>query len=141
MINEEMHEERPKSQAAKRVRKDDDYEYVLVQVTQNDVAAGDDKSVRMQRDGWAKVDVVAEPDKDTGVDNYFYMKRSRAALEEDRQNRTDRWKALMRAPLAGSRPAGVSPGTGSAITDVADVEALSPQEEQALAGLAVAANS
>jgi hypothetical protein len=141
MSNEEIHEERPKAQAAKRVRKDGEYEYILVQVTPNDSSAGDDKAVRLQRDGWAKVDALAEPDKVTGVENYFYMKRPRAALEEDRRNRTDRWRSLMRAPLAGSRPAGVAPGTGSAITDVADVEALSPQEEQALGGLAAMANS
>lgn len=141
MANEEVHEERPKAQATKRVRKDGDYEYVLVQVTRNDIDAGDDKSVRMQRDGWQKVDTTAEPDKATGVDNYFYMKKPRAGMEEDRQGRSDRWQRLLRAPLAGSRPAGVAPGSGSVITDVADVEYLTPQEEQALSGLAAAANS
>lgn len=141
MANEEVHEERPKAQAAKRVRKDGDYEYILVQVTQNDVNAGDDKSVRMQRDGWVKVDTTAEPDKNTGVDNYFYMKKPMKPMEEDRQRRTGRWNSLLRAPLAGSRPAGVAPGSGSAITDVADMECLTPQEEQALSGLAAAANS
>lgn len=135
----EIHEEPPKSQANKQIKEQDDMEYILVQVTQNDINAGDDKGARMMRDGWVKVDTKAEPDKDTGTPGYFYMKKDRRLIAEARQKRKDFYVNQMRAPLG----AGSMPG-GSAIREVVaqrDNEQLDPSEQAALSAAAVAANS
>lgn len=134
MSNQEVYEERPKAQANKRVTKDPKFEYILCQVTQNDINAGDSKMTWMLRDGWAKVDVKAEPDKSTGTDdNYFYMKRPWADIREARQKATDQWQNQMKAPLSG--------GNGIKEIGTRDNEQLTHQETEALAAAASAANS
>lgn len=139
MANTEVHEERPKAQAAKQL-KGSPLERILVQVTQNDINAGQDKSVSMQREGWIKAsdaDIAADPTLKTGVNGYFYMQKPKAAIEADRKQKTDRWKALMRAPLAQGLPGGIA----ARAVDVGTDDVLSAAETQSLDALATLANS
>lgn len=83
------YENPPKSESTKSLKVDEN-DYCLVQVTQNDINAGENKVNHMQRDGW-----VLAPEKDTNVDGYFYMKKlkvERIALEKKRHEQYMAWQ-------------------------------------------------
>lgn len=113
------HEEPPKS-AARRKHNDSDYEYMYVQITQADINAGDNKLPRLQRDGWVKVDPKAEPEYDTGTEEYFAMKIPKRDLERIRKERL--------APTLNNT--GVEDKRFKVLEDGPDV--LTPDEEAAL---------
>jgi hypothetical protein len=126
-----LHEEPPRSQSQRKF-KADDYEYILVQVTNLDTDAGDDKSMKLRRDGWEMVDPKSDPERDTGVPGYFFMRKPREDVQRDRQARRDQFLALTQTPLAQGRvPEGAGPH-GRPVTETVGTESLTPQEDQAV---------
>lgn len=88
------HEEPPKAQSSKEVI-DTPFDYILVQVTQNDINAGENKIHRMQRDGWELC-----PDKHTHADDYHYMQKPKTEVKKLEQIRLDQYKKWMDASYA-----------------------------------------
>lgn len=126
-----MHEERPKAES-RRKHRPDGFEYILVQVTQNDINAGENKVHQMQRDGW-----IVAADRVTGIEGYHYMRKPKSEVERlaaDRLNKFLRWS---QAPLADT----VNPTISITREESGPDEAIDTQSVVALEKLAAAANS
>ncbi len=126
-----LHEERPRAESRRRHRPDG-YEYILVQVTQNDINAGENKINQMQRDGWALA-----ADRETGIEGYHYMKKPKSEMERLAQERLNKYLKWTQAPLADTVNSAIPVSREESGPD----DAIDPQSIAALEKLAAAANS
>lgn len=131
------HEEPPKPVANKRLVPDQ-YDRILVQVTKQDIDAGQNKIHQMQRDGYIVDD---SPEHQTGVENYVYMIRPLADVIADRIERTAKYKAQMHSPIgAGQKPEGAD-GHFSGLTSKVEEDKIDPATQAQLSAIVAAANS
>jgi hypothetical protein len=90
-----IHEERPKSQANKKIRADE-MEYVIVQVTPEDISKGQDKAATLMGEGWTAIPSTERGTNFyTGREDRFYMQKPKALVEQDRKKRFDEWQGMM----------------------------------------------
>ena len=100
------HEEKPKSQANKRVP-ENEMELIIVQVTPNDIAEGDDKAARLMGEGWEQLPSMEKGTPYyTGMEGRFYMQKPKKQVQGDRKQRFDQWQSLMHQPVAQAVPSG-----------------------------------
>lgn len=126
-MNNEVHEERPKAAAHKRVPTKDGMTEILVQDSPNNVAAGDSMINRMQRKGWEIIDPKSDPKYDTRVKDYVYMQKPTADVMVERNANEQAHKDRMKAPVSESMG-------GVKATSTYGEEGIEPELAAALAG-------
>ncbi len=128
-----LHEERPTDENSVK-RPGNDYEYIRVQVTPEELSKGNDKAFLLRTDGWEKVDPKAEPEWDTGDigGQLFYMKISKEKLAKLRKERSDRamgWNSTGKVATHNVEGAGKF---GSPIVETASIDAVDSEIAQKL---------
>ena len=135
------HENPPTIQAAKKPAPDD-YEYVLLTVTERDRINGTDQTHEYLKRGWVRVDPKKEPEFATTMENQFYIKRLKREVQADRAAALAQYQSWTEQKAEAKSP---NPQLGSGIVEVKDRDQqtdsiLSPAEQSALAAAAAAAN-
>lgn len=129
MSNTEVHEERPKAAAHKRVPTKDGMTEILVQDMPANVSAGDSMINRMERTGWEVIDPKSHPRYDTRVKDYVYMQKPTSDVQAERAKNlsahVERTKAPVSETIGGVRA-----------TSTYGEEALTADEVEALSGSA-----
>jgi hypothetical protein len=128
-----VHEERPKSAAARRIP-EDKFEYLLVEVTQDGINAGIDKVSLLEKDGWEVV--PKNPNDRYTCKSQIKMRIDRNELANLRQKRIASTFSSTSAP--GDRP----DPKGSKIKLIeSGPDSLTDEEQRAISSIVASANS
>lgn len=123
------HEEPPKS-VGHRKRNQDDYEYVIVEVTPGDLEAGQDKRMFLKRDGW---EIVDKKEGDGKWEEYcpsstqHVMRIPREKLNVLRKRRLDQAKGYAQTAVEEAAPSKL----GSPVKVVEEAQDILSANEQA----------